>query len=622
MASREEYPNILILTGSKYFGDQWREEVKKTIFPSFSPLRGKVDFVICYPVDGDGSNHGGVDHSFPGRPLRGIIKISKDLRSEINASNLEPQLQLIAHEVGHYWLVPGRAKINTPEGTVDTPTSTEIALSLQAGTGMPPYPIIGRQDSHWSPFIDTKGSPMDGISHSPPNLFLERGSGLVYTRGEKGTGFSFDVSGLGPVTFNYRYSDLELYLMGVLRQPTFNPAENFFDVIEPKWVFPNPFHSGLYVEFDNGYIWYHGFYQSPLSLVAQRIDEYQQEDATILSSPYNPRDRVALRVVQEGASAKLQARVWAGDLYALASGCIPGFIYRILEALGGNMFVPPKNKKEYLPPLKYNQVMRDLILGRDESSDDVYHGWKTFATIPSRVKRMGLAARHHGDFLAEKCFVRTSAHYCLLQGTEVTGIRTTDMTLENALDPENTLVHTLLSNGDLILPYYIPTWPDVDFLPEEFRVPTPQPPFKHTIPSVEEDSDQREEEDSAPRVVIDAPSEGDFAFGGQVKIEECIILNYAGGSALNKTFVGKKRRQVSIADIDYSEHWIEYDKRAEPLEGKYNFMFCLISKEPLEEEDLLQQLAGLDLIRRSWEPCFEELTYGHRLADTTIEDIF
>lgn len=81
------------------------------------------------------------------------------------------------------------------------------------GNGAGPDVLRGRDDSHWSYFLHTGGSPMEG------NSWRDNGNGTFTTQ----TGFD-----------NYLFSDLDLYLMGLM------PPEE----VQPFFVIDNPSVSG------------------------------------------------------------------------------------------------------------------------------------------------------------------------------------------------------------------------------------------------------------------------------------------------------------------------------------------------------------------------------------------
>lgn len=589
-----QYPNLLVLTGSDIVNQSdglriRRGRIKELLFTGgdgVPGIAGQVDFIICFVVNGTAIDHGGVDHSPQPRPLRGIIQWYQDVRN-LNPTSLGDRLGWVAHEVGHYWLVPGRAKIHTPEGEIDTPTVDEVAQALNAGQGMPDYPIIGRQDRHWSPFIDGQSSAMEGLPHSAPQDLFETSVGYAYSETLARTGITFDLAGYGAITSLRSYNDLELYVMGVLSEPEFRPSQSIARYVRPRWVFPINFQSGLYAETDQGEIWYLGFNGGPHRLAAQSISSDTAAGTANLAVPFNPYDRVGLRIVQEGSQALLQARVWKRELYHQLYGCLWDMLLRI------GFWLLPNPMRDNLTPLDCNDVLNDVVSGSPVNDNDAYVGWKTLATLNGRVQRVGLASRHFAD--RPVCFVRTRARLCLWNRNGTQTVNTRDLAVENGLmASENEFgVRTRLDDGTLVLPYR--------------TAPKNVVRFQHTA-----------QLDEAPRLVMDAPT-GDFAFGGDVELAECVITNWAGGTGAEKQYVGR-RGSFTFADFDFSYQWSDGAaiRRTAPPGNTYKMLFCLVSANDLPLTELQPYLDGLDLVRRAWEPCFNELTKGQRFADTTI----
>jgi hypothetical protein len=125
--------------------------------------------------------------------------------------------------------------------------------------------------------------------------------------------------------------------------------------------------------------------------------------------------------------------------------------------------------------------------------------------------------------------------------------------------------------------------------------------------------------DTAPRSVMAAP-QADFVFGGELELSQCTLVSWAGGTAVNKTYVGR-RREVAFSDVNYLVNWGgEYVsiRQAEPQGGAYRSLFCLVSKDPLSTADRDAQLTELDRARRAWEAAFPVMTSGRRGIDATI----
>ncbi len=569
-----------------------RAGIKQALFSDNNGVgnfRGQVDFIICYVVNGIGGDFSGVDHSPirddpANRPLRGIIQLPDDLGVPMSNDRLRGHLSgSVGHEIGHYWLIPGRARILINNEEVDTPTSDEIAASLNNGYGMPQVPIMGRQDVHWSPFIHSEGSFMDGIDHSfaVTNIFTEPLYGYSMSTGTEGSGVTFDFQN-EEITTKGKFNDFELFLMGI--PPLIGtPAGRKFQIIEPYWVYPLQFHAGLYVELDNGQTWYHGFYKRPDQIYAKSINNIDHGSPVWLTDPFDPGNRVVLRVVQQGTEIELQVRVWHPQRKP-PKGCL----YRIFKILA-DKFV----RVQSIPP----DITIDNILSEPQfsSTNDVspYVGWRTVAHLQGKAVRIGIAARH----TSSRCFARIKPKLlCLLHDNISKVVKRQDMTLENEVAFNDTSWgSTVLNDDSLILPY---------------RVGPNEPP-----PVLVHD----DQEDLAPRLVMDAPV-GDFVFGGEIELSQCLIVNWAGGSGKNKQYIGH-RREVSFSDVNYLANWgAEYEsvRQAEPHGGGYQFLFCLVGENALGTSELTAQLTELDRVRQAWEPCFDAYTSGRRSAFTAI----
>jgi hypothetical protein len=598
LTRRNDFPNLLVIDddeivvtavdpdGVEYdqlVGD-WRARVKNLLFADDNGVRnfrGEVDFIVCYVNRGRAADHAGVDHSITGRPVRGVIRMPGWDAAPANGNIDGHVTGGLAHEVAHYWLVPGGAQIVTDQGLVATPTSDQIAESLNRGNGLPRYAIIGREDSHWSPFIDSRNSPMDGINHSPPQPILEQVYGYAQAVGEPTSGVTVDVPGFRQVTTPHRYSDLELYLMGVLAPPSFSPADARMYVVRAQWVYPVPFQAGLYVECENGQKWYVGFDRGPHQLLAQAIDGTTPSTPTVFHTPFNPADLVAARAVQRGGTLTLQVRLWRGP------DPLEGCVYQVMRWLGITPFWDPAKRPT---KLSCSNILGDLSAGQPSHTPDAYVGWRTVATLNTRATHVGIAARH----VEKACFARMSAQLCEAKAGDISSVPLADLTGVNLLNNTSPFfAKTLLDDGSFVLPYR--TGPGVGGI------------FEHT-PAV----------DAAPRLVR-ATSPGDFGFGAWLRLLNSCIVSWAGGSGVGKTYVGE-REQFRFDQFDFATAWgaSAAVRQAAPPDNTYNFLFCFLSRDPVPDATLVPRLTRIDLNRRVWQSVFPALTQGQRTATTTI----
>jgi hypothetical protein len=588
---RSEYPNVLLITGTDVvingatpntddLVSDWRQRVKSLLFSDTNGIRnfsGEVDFIICYVNRGQDADHKGVDHAITPRPLRGIVRLPGwDLSPSSNLGGLLSGG--IGHEVGHYWLVPGAAQIITPNGPVPTPTPDQVAESLNRGAGLPPFSIMGRTDYHWSPYIHSQDSPMDGINHSCPETLLEQEHRYAYALGQPTTGVTFELPGQGQITTPSRYSDLELYLMGVLKPPEFQPANAGMRVLRATWVYPADFQAGLYLESNQGQKWYLGFDQGPHRLRAQSTDGSTSQPV-YLRVPFNPADLVATRAVQRSNTLLLQVRIWGADGPATSA-----WLPRLMRA------IPFAGVLRRKTSLSCTDILGDVPAGQLRESSDPYTGWNTLLTLNGRAKSVGIGGRHLGGV----CFARMRAELCGERNGAISPIPFSRLTGINLIDQATPLfAKTLLGDGSFVLQY-------------------------RTSPGGVASLQHSASVDHAPRLTMPTTS-GDFSFGAWLKLLNCCIVTWAGGSGVGKNYIGV-REGFRFDQFDVSPGWgaTTTIRQAPPPQNTYKFLFCFMSQTSLPDSILLPKLTRLDLNRRAWEPCFNAMMQGQRRADTSI----
>jgi|GEM_PF-2653552 len=574
------HPHVLKLVGDVIGpnGNLARAKTKQALFSDSNPLgdlSGKVDFIICFNRTGGFPDFGGVDHSLSPRPMRGIVQIHKsDLAHDSQPVNMAPLLRLLLEEFGHYWISfnAGAAKIRTPQGLIDTPTADQIWQALNAGELYPPFPMIGRQDAHWSPFFDGGASPFESGNHSEevltPGLgFSGRSNRYSQIQCLEKTGPSFTMAGVdgGVVTTRARYNDLERWIIGDITLPislaAYGEVWPSFRVIEPRWAFPFPFQAGLYFEMADGRRFYFGYDEGPHQLIAQQSNgEFTSAMIELPNDPYNPHDQVGLRLVQTGLVTTLQARVWP----PVGSGCLLPFWSYLRK-----------------PDLSCSDVLGDLIAGDSKAGPDTNHylGWREVATIEGRAQKIGLSLRTIGNAIIH---VRLAAKLCLLTGETITPIST------EALDedipqagPER------LPDGRLMIPY------------------------AHaggTAKFPENDTNHL-----APKWTMEVP-DGDFAFGGIVTLDACSQVSWAGGCRSGVKMVGTVRH-VKFNDYVLPDDPDSAVRKEDPPGGAYKVLFCATARNDSDIQD--SDLYYLDRIRLAFEIYYSLIM--HRRADTLID---
>lgn len=524
--------------------------LKAALFSDSCPignLQGKVDFIICYVHNGPGP---GTWDNFPDsnslrpRPLRGVIYLYDDLEN-FSLSKLTHLGGSIGHEVGHYWLVPGAAKI----WAVPLPTAQQIAQALNQGRDYPPYPIIGRDGRHWSPFIDVGMSPMEGPPLSAPIQTPGIGVlGLIgrydQVHGGDKVGPTFNLPGIGDVQTRNRFCNLERWLIGSYRPAWISLLLERFLTFVPTWSFPFEFESGLYVRLTSGETWYLGFHRGPHEICAHNISSPEPAATIPLgSNPLDPYVRVGARVVQRASSIDLQVRLWAPQ---------STFIFR--------------NRAN--PTL--NEMMSDIAQGAT-NNPDAWTGWKTLVSTTGRVGQMGLSSRGLGKSYV---YALLSGSLCLNQNGVTVPVFTPSLQQDfPAPGPAFLLSFPVPLSGQLMMPYLLADGTYVQFSETE---------ASHT----------------APKLLMAAPA-GDFAFGGLISLDRCVQLPQSGGLGPDKTMVGHAK-YVSLGS--FIPPWSASDraiKQSVPLDGAYKVLFCLAGRTNAMATD--QMATTVDTYRRAWE---------------------
>ena len=545
-----------------------RAGLKAVLFSDANPvgnLSGKVDFIICFVHQGpQPGTFAGVDHSLQPRPLRGIIYLPDGLATLTPAQLGGLLAGGVGHELGHYWLVPGVAKVRVGDTEVDTPTEQQIATALNQGLDYPAYPIIGRQDCHWSPFIDGDCTPMEAPNLGDPVKTSGIGPLGLCGRYDQVTGLekvggSFTLPDAGLIQTGGRFSTLERWLIGSYKPPAITSIGILwpsFLVLVPKWSFPFEFEAGLYVRLTSGATWYVGFHEGPHEVCAHEISSAAPAQVIPLpSDPLDPHVVVGARVVQRDSSLDLQVRLWA-----------PRTLFLARPASGvGSPAASAFSFCRIRPNPTCDDVMGDVAQGA-AGVPDAWTGWKTVASASGRVDWMGLSSRVVTPI---RFHTLLSARLCLHQSGVTTPVPTLGLQQDfPAAGP------ALLPTGKLMMPYLLG---DGTFPPSCFE--------------------EKPASRCAPKVGMAAPA-GPFAFGGIIHLDRCVQVTWAGGLKPGKKMVG---RAEYVALNCVVPPWTGADRairQGEPLDGAYKVLFCVAARDDTITGPML---TNLDLVRRGWE---------------------
>ena len=585
--------DILILTGSdvvKQNDDGTRElnrtGVRRALFDARGPLgslRGKFDFIVCFTLGSTQVDHSGENLTLQPRPLRGIIQIPGRY-TDMPLSEVPSVMGWFNHECGHHWLVPGRMSVRTRDGDINVARVWGVNNTLAAGGTLPPFPLLGRGNRHWSPYVDADNSCMEGNGFAK----VEHAWGKDHVTGKPIEGVPY-VFASNKYNAGCRYSELDLYIMGALNRNNIDTGHRKFGFIQPEWVVPLPFQSGLYVEMADGHRWFFGFHEGPQTIHAEAADpaapvKTREDQPYVISKPFNPYDQVGLRMVQIDDTVALQYRVWG---LARGSGLMAPFraIGRFLSWPGRDPFAIRRSIVEL------EDVYRDLTDDRMETDHDPRVGWRTYAVLPGHATRTGLASRTLTD---TSVYSRLSAKLGAWLGGNVLSVPTL------SLDEEFPVAGPgVTDEGQFIMP----------FSDGSVTVKFSETNLVSEAPKLIWDVTQR----------LTAPRRDHFAFGGLVNLESCLFVMHAGGAGRKKTIIGD-HQEIAFRDLLLS--WTDEERtvrQSRPLDGFYRSLVCLVAEDAAEITGTRR--AWVDLARRHWEPASHAMSLQLLETRTAIDPL-
>ncbi len=261
----------------------------------------------------------------------------------------------------HHWLVPGELSIDG----LRIPTTAQITQNLTDGEQIRGAPIKARQYLHWSAYVDTEGSVMDGIAFTA--LAPMSGYDVWKTRLVPATMLTEPEDGNGTgvsVPLVSKLSTIDRYLIGLEElEPNY-----VLEYLDPKFISPCNFQSGLFIAFGAEY-YYFGFREDHRHLAV--VDSLGSIKGHLwLDDNYYGRfshDGVALRIVKRGRDVFFQAKYDEVGHSGNRSGPIPD-LFKALENVSTNLTVEP-NDEAFVTVARISERNTSTLIGT------ILHTW-------------------------------------------------------------------------------------------------------------------------------------------------------------------------------------------------------------------------------------------------------
>ncbi len=269
-------------------GFDWRM-LADAVDPSLRP--GDFDYVVLhpFPLNESGAHLGGEDRTGRTAPLRGFVRMPHVGSLPWSATVVQLYLATLAQELGHYWGMPPVGATFADVGSEESlspPDVVDFVFSAFRGMPFPRMPLRGRENTHWSTYLNGLSSPFEAATliltdaiDDPLRVPNPRGRYVFGTT--LSDPFLVPTPMGGPIEARLiqQYNPYELRVMGLLPISALVASGYEMFYLQPEWVVPMNFMSGLVVIQDSGSFIYFGFAQSFEKVAATR-SEYRRSDGS------------------------------------------------------------------------------------------------------------------------------------------------------------------------------------------------------------------------------------------------------------------------------------------------------------------------------------------------------
>ncbi len=572
------YPNVLLVIGDDVVTGDYRTNLLGLFEGAGSVQlvrRGTHDLWATYQVGSAANpNHSFMDASAAPRLRRGIMELASPPTAS-DVATLSPRLGTLIHELGHGWMVPRDLTVRSadfwpnPERVGRGMDGYDASIAFTEGSRFWGPAFVARQGLHWSCWVHSGGSCMDGVPWS------RRGDADGLTRWDPMTLPQVRLSpqGLPNMDLPARFGDVDLLLMGVLRrEEVFSGEGNRLYWMEPRLMAPLEYHAGLLILFGFNDAYYFGFHADHRRVGVQRTSGPLTAVAAPENRPFPDRSRaIALRVIRRGTTYVFQAR-----LATMTSDLLP-------RHLGQAQSWPAP------------------------SAGPVTSSWMTVAEhqVSERPQAVGMAVKTWRPILCE-------AHF---QHLEIAS-RGAESVLTTSVDPpvwQPSTTSGLSSLPERLVRYLPVAGPRIRRLGAVASISTPWKDFDASgrypdLPAFDDWSTAN----GAPKLLAAAPA-GDFVIATTARVDRSGLSPWAAGAALDKSMWGVERsaRMEDVIVPESSQVW-----QAPPPGNVYKTAFMIVARTRNDIRPEHEQ--AVDTLRRYFDAAMPALTRGRRTSDSTV----
>ncbi|HEX8095328.1 hypothetical protein [Jatrophihabitans sp.] len=572
------YPNVLLVTGSDVVTGDYRANLVALLQAAGSsgPVRtGTHHAWATYQVGSAANpNHKLADWSVRPLPRLGVLELA-DPPSSTDPAVIGPRLGTLIHEFGHNWLVPRDLTVRSPQfwpwpdRLAPGIDGWDASQAFHDGTPYAGPAFVARQGSHWSAWVSTGGSCMDGTAWSREGT----SDGLARWVAQPFTGAALQVPGLADLPLPARYGDADLVMMGVTaREEAFADEANLLVWMEPRLMAPMAYHAGLVIMFNPDDGIFFGYYRDHRTIAVQRTGQPE----TLISAPDNrpfrdPGSAVALRVIRRGTHLVFQAR--------------------------------------------YDQLRTDLTphlvdaaaTWRPADGNPLSQTWSTVVEmdVPEPPQAVGVGVKTWNAILAEAVFGPLEYASGGVQGVYTVAGGLPDWVLSNT-SGFSSLPARLVKYQPAFGPRFTSRGTTLDVMAPYSRFDSAGrlpgiPGFDHWLGV-----------DRAPRALAAAPR-GDFVIATTARLDRSGLSPGSGGATAGITMWGTER-SIPMSQLVWPAGLDAV--RVAPPGNQYRTAFIIVAAQP--GDITMQHQQAVDAIRRYWDAAVPMLTRNRRQSPNSI----
>jgi hypothetical protein len=541
-----------------------------TMPPGSTPVfRGSHDFWVTIPIPPlSRSSFNRAQDTLPQlpwhRPYGGLVHLNQvpDIN---NSTDIAGKVGTIIHEVGHKWLVPADIEFDDDGNLVQMLTEENFWQAVNNDTSFSGATMLGRDNSHWSPFWHADRSVMDGVGFVRDTV-----DGDARWVGTPQPADNVHVDGLPDFALGAKYNHLEQVIIGMRdRNDAYPESGGRVRWIEPRLTAPLPYLAGLFIMLANDDFIEFGYQNDHRTIAVVRNGKVL---ALVDSDNELQRAGINLDIEYDNVLGQYRFSVGADP----APGCAAALADWLIRLIGGTPILRP-------PEINYLLVL-------DESRPAV-------AT--------GVLAR---SMVGQEIALEAAFSDLTFNGPEPI-IAGTDIPLhEGELDtlPELQWRRHLPASGPI---FRVKDGEQRILLP---RVLVNEDGTMADQSGFDRDSSSTPFIDRVPKIAI--RPKGAFKLSGRVRIHRSTIAPRSGARAFGLTIWGREK-SAPVSGIKFSRP--VRNKQDPPPNDTHKVAYIIVAPNFADVSDDL--IARVDGLRRAADAGFDVATDGKRHLDSSLD---